>query len=248
MNRHRNNQEAFNISNIQDFVLNERNIENILKHIIIPTTIVPIRTKPAIPKKFSPSQQFLLPRFTDTLFWCFYIIQHGISNYEMVHSDGFKDSSEIKIGLVYTVREHKELLKKNKWKKNIIEDNLVNQETISVTTFMCICAISNINIVYIDGRKVYTLINNEDDLNIIEKTSHGYRIFIGDETEKKRQYKECIDKLWQIDNLKKPLRGISSYKAKDLQDIGTKLQIDILTDKKIPKKKSIIYKLIKEYL
>jgi hypothetical protein len=249
MNRHRSKHATFNISTIQDFVLNERNIENILIHTIIPALSNPIKEKPQIKKETVHSEQFLLPRFNDTLFWCYYIIKNGMSNYEMVHSDGFKDSSEIKIGLVYTVREHKELLKLNKWKKNIIEDELANQKTISITTFMCICAISNINIVYIDGRKVYTLMNNEDtQCNIIEKTSHGYSVFIGDDEEKNKKRQECIENLWQIDNLKKPLRGISTYKAKELQNICGKLQIDILSDKKMPKKKSILYKLIREYL
>ena len=56
------------------------------------------------------------------------------------------------------------------------------------------------------------------------------------------------EQLWQIDNLRKPLRGISSYKAKDLQDICHKLHIDINNDKKMPKKKSLLYQMIREKL
>ena len=116
---------------------------------------------------------------------------------------------------------------------------------------MCICAISNFNVVYIDGKKMYTLLNNEDittNLNIIEKTANGYSIFIGNNAEIYQKYTQSREQLWQIDNLKKPLRGISSYKAKDLQEICHKLHIDINNDKQLPKKKSLLYQMIQEHL
>ena len=243
--------QTIDISIIQDFVLNERNIEKILQHTIKSNKQVSSKSKKEIKKTITKNTQFLLPKFIDTLFWCYYIICNGISAYEIVHGDGFKDSLEIKIQLVYSVRENKELLKKNKWKRNAIEDELVNHKTISVSAFMCICAISNFNIVYIDGKKMYTLLNNEDittNLNIIEKTANGYSIFIGNNAEIYQKYIQSREQLWQIDNLKKPLRGISSYKAKDLQEICHKLHIDINNDKEMPKKKSLLYQMIKEQL
>jgi hypothetical protein len=243
--------QTIDISIIQDFVLNERNIERILQHMIKGNEQVSSKSKTKIKKVITKNTQFLLPKFVDTLFWCYYIICNGISAYEMVHGDGFKDSLEMKIQLVYSVRENKELLKKNKWKKNAIEDELVNHKTISVSAFMCICAISNFNVVYIDDKKMYTLLNNEDittNLNIIEKTTNGYSIFIGNNAEIYQKYTQSREQLWQIDNLTKPLRGISSYKAKDLQEICHKLHIDINNDKKMPKKKSLLYQMIQEHL
>ena len=244
--------QHIDISNIQDFVLNERNIERILQHTMKGSDKVSSKkTATKMVKNFTKNTQFLLPKFADTLFWCYYIICNGIGAYEMVHGDGFKDSSELKIQMVYLVRENKELLKLNKWKRTAIEDELVNQKTISVSTFMCICTISNFNLVYIDGKKMYTLLQNEDihsNLNIIEKTANGYSIFIGDNAETYQKYMQNLEQMWQIDNLKKPLRGISSYKIKDLREICNKLDIDILNDKKISKKKSVLYQMIQENL
>ena len=243
--------QTIDISIIQDFVLNERNIEKILQHIIKSNEQISSKSKKEIKKAIPKNTQFLLPKFIDTLFWCYYIICNGISAYELVHGDGFKDSLEMKIQLVYSVRENKELLKKNKWKRNAIEDELVNHKTISVSAFMCICAISNFNVVYIDGNKMYTLLNDEDittNLNIIEKTANGYSIFIGNNAETYQKYIQSREQLWQIDNITKPLRGISSYKAKDLQEICRKLHIDINNDKKMPKKKSLLYQMIREKL
>ena len=60
-----------------------------------------------------------------------------------------------------------------------------------MSAFMCICAISNFNVVYIDGKKMYTLLNNEDittNLNIIEKNANGYSIFIGNKDEIYQKY------------------------------------------------------------
>jgi len=243
---------ALNILSLQDFVLNERNIERILQHTIKTKNTV-INKRPNLPQKkvVTTNMQFLLPKYSDTLFWCYYIISNGISAYEIIHGDGFKDSFETKIQLVYNVRENKALLKKYKWKRNAIEDELVNHAKISITSFMCICAINNCNISYIDGRKMYTLICNENidtNLNIIEKTDQGYTIFIGSDEDKYKYFTDCRDKFWQIDNLNKPLKGISSYKLKDLQTICKALNIETHNNKKSSFKKSILYKNIQEHL
>ena len=98
-------QQKLNINQLQDFVLNERNIENILKN----THTIPISPKKILNKHQSKSikisdELFLLPRFTDTLFWCYFIINNGLAAYEIIHGDGFKDSMQEKIQLVEQVR------------------------------------------------------------------------------------------------------------------------------------------------
>jgi tRNA U34 2-thiouridine synthase MnmA/TrmU len=93
---------------------------------------------------------------------------------------------------------------------------------------------------------MYTL-NDSTNLNIIEKTDNGYSIFIGTDDEKSQKYEEYKQQLWQIENLTKPLRGISSYKVKELREICTKLQLNISNGKTL-KKKSILYQMIRECL
>lgn len=243
-------QQTLNINHLQDFVLNERNIENILKNILTVSVDTINLSDKRQPKPVEiPDELFLLPRFTDTLFWCYFIINNGLAAYEIIHGDGFKDSMREKIQLVEQVRENKELLKQNKWKHRYIEDELVNQKTISLSAFICICAIKKHNIVYIDGRKLFTFIKNMDTtkLNIIKKTEHGFSLFIGDSAEEQNKYQFYKDNYWHIENLNKPLRGISNYKIKNLRDICSKLKIDV-NDNKTPKKKTILYQLIQEHL
>jgi hypothetical protein len=243
--------QRLNLLSLQDFVLNERNIENILKFTSQKPKVVKKSSARPIPKK-KIHTDFLLPKFSDTLFWCYYIMKNGLAAYEMVHGDGYKDSFEQKIELVYKIRENKELLKQHKWKRNAIEDELVNHKQITISAFMCICAIQKFNVVYIDNRKIYTLIENVEDLssnlNIVEKTERGFALFLGANEDKYKKYTESIEKYWKIDNFNKPLRGISSYKAKDLQDICKKLQLDILNENKTRKSKKILYQMIREHL
>ena len=243
--------QRLNLLSLQDFVLNERNIENILKFTNQKPKVVKKSLARPIPKK-QIHTDFLVPKFADTLFWCYYIMKNGLGAYEMVHGDGYKDSFEQKIELVYKIRENKELLKQYKWKRNAIEDELVNHKQITVSAFMCICAIQKFNVVYIDNRKIYTLIENVEDLssnlNIVEKTERGFALFLGTNEDKYKKYTESIEKYWKIDNFNKPLRGISSYKAKELQDICRKLDLDILNENKTRKSKKILYQMIRENL
>ena len=243
--------QKLNISSLQDFVLDERNIEKILNFTSNKPKIVKKKSKQPVIKK-QIHTDFLLPRFSDTLFWCYYIMKNGLGAYEMIHGDGYKDSFEQKIDLVYKVRDNKDLLKKYKWKRNAIEDELVNHKQITISAFMCICAIHNFNVVYIDNKKIYTLIDNIDDLssnlNIIEKTHDGFALFLGTHEEKYKKYTESIGNFWHIDNLNKPLRGISSYKVKELQEICKKLGFEIINEKKTKKSKKVLYQMIQEHL
>jgi hypothetical protein len=70
---------TIDISSLQDFVLNERNIETILKHIANKPKVIKNHVK-KIQTKIKPvSIDFLLPKFSDTLFWCYYIIKNGLA-------------------------------------------------------------------------------------------------------------------------------------------------------------------------
>ena len=239
--------KQFSIQSFQNFVLNKRNIEQILDNTFSErVNKSPKKNKPVISQI---KQSILIPKFKNDLFWCYYIITNGISAYEMIHND-FKESISIKIELVSKVRENKDLLKKYKWKKCIIEDELANCPIISLQTFFCICAIKNQNVLYIDNNKFFTLIEDLDtskNLNIIIKKNDRFCLFIGSNEEKIVELEKCRNNLWKIENIAKPLRGISAYKLKDIQNICNKLNIDIYKEKK-PKKKSILYQEIREQL
>lgn len=239
----------FNTNGLQNFVLSKRNIEDILKNRIDINLEVqkPVKeSKPIIVHE----KDFLIPRFDDTLFWCFYIIQNGISSYELIHQKEFREEKSYKIAMVGKVRESKELLKKYKWKRRQIEDELVNQKKISTKVFLCLCAMHDINVCLINGQTAYTFTSSDSSSNvqILNKTEAGYEIFIGTLDERQMKLNTCRNTCWCIDSLSKPLRGISSYKIKDLQDICRKLNLSIYNEGNKKRKKSDLYQLIRQSL
>ena len=100
---------------------------------------------------------FIVPTDKDKLFWCYYILMNGVDNYSLLDTKKFVEEKKSKINLVEKLRLNKDILKKNKWKKNAIEADLVYSEEISTETFMCICAISNINVMILKNRCLYTI-------------------------------------------------------------------------------------------
>ena len=91
-----------------------------------------------------------IPKYKDTLFWCFYIIRNSLNG-----NQSFKVEKETKIACIEYLRTKKELLKKNKWKRTYIETDLLNNPTISPQTFICLCALYDIDITIIKDRYYY---------------------------------------------------------------------------------------------
>jgi hypothetical protein len=202
-----------------------------------------------LPKKSKEIiDNFIVPKEKDTLFWCFYIIREGLNKYEMLGNKSFSEEKQQKIQIVETLRNHKEILKARKWKRNIIEADLVYNEKITLETFLCICEISNINIVVLKNRCVYTFISDVElveDIHIVEfkDICFGYNV-LSKEDNIKTFNKYCL-KYWKVDNISKPLLGQSKYKIAHLHNICKKLDIQIIDHKGKKFKKVELYNSIK---
>ena len=92
-------------------------------------------------------------------------------------------------------------------------------QTISIDTFMCICAISNINIVMVQKRCLYTLEDIEGPIKIVEMTDIGFGCYLLENEEINKKYNDYCATFWRVENIKKPLAAISSYKIATLHDI-----------------------------
>ena len=176
----------------------------------------------------------------DKFFWCFYIINYGMSQYEQVYNK-FVEEKKIKIEMVEEIRKHKDILKQNKWKKNDIESELTNDSKITVKTFVCLLTIFKHNFTIKNNFLLYDKINNVEstDFHLIYFDKNDISIYSGDD--KVGKIAEYREKCWNIDDYNKPLKSISKYKLKDLQTIAIKMDIDI-----IKKKKKDLYLLILE--
>ena len=168
------------------------------------------------------------PRQKDSLFWCFYILKYGFSNYEMeINNQYFVVEKNQKIKYIELLRKNKDLLKLHKIKPlTQLEDDLANKDKISPKTFFALCVLENINVLLVDKRKVYELLINDSPMNIVHRNNETYYHSIElDVTEEMcNKYRETYYKLTNFDTT---LKGIGSYKLQELTELCEKLNINI---------------------
>jgi len=225
---------------LQYYILNEDNIKNSLKLKIKPTnTIKNTSLTNEISRKIKDKNSIFIPYEQDKLFWCFYIFKNGHSNYETLYSRNDIVARQIKIEYIDIIRKNKQIVKTYKFDTiSNIENNLANEKNLNVKTFLTLCAIENVNVLFINKKTCYELfmndtetvfivsaLNNHNNLND-NGDSKSYFIRYGFETSSINNAKSIADTLYKIDNIDKPIKSISSYKVSDLIDICEKLAID----------------------
>ena len=225
----------------------EKHIEKpIEKHIEKPIEN-PIKKPTNILKK----ETIYKPKQKDSLFWCFYILKNGFSNYEMeINNQYFVVEKKEKFRYIELIRKNKDILKIHKIKPfTELEDDLANKDKISVKTFFALCILENINVLLVDKRKILELtcidIDANHPVNIIHRNCKTYEHYIElDVTiETLQNYRETYYKLSSFDST---LKSMGSYKLDELTELCKKLNINIVSSKNNEKKltKKDIYELL----
>ena len=182
-----------------------------------------------------PSDNFFIPTQKDSLFWCFYIFWKGFEEYEFISTDSFSIEKKIKIACIEQLRFNKSLIKSAKLKRTAIEDELLNLSEISLGGLHALCLLHKINILYVWDRKYFEItVDPTLKTHIIICSNHEIGIPQSENTAE--YYKETY---WKIDDVNKPLKSLSFYKHKDLQDICNKLKIELIKDSKKKTKKEL---------
>lgn len=182
-----------------------------------------------------------IPEQKDTLFWCYYIIKNGFSAYEYPGATSYSNEKAEKFKCVDLLRLHKQQLKTNKIKnlKEHVEDELANRDRIGMKTFIALCIVSGINILFIHRRKCFESIHNEEEvIHVVHMLDSKYSYESEVTPEQVEYYRNNLFKWESVD---KPLKAISSYKSEELVDLCKKL--DLGTDFKKKTKKDL-YELI----
>ena len=257
------------ISDLQDFMFNEENIKSYLKKRteyndernklkldkdqdkeINKDKDKEIDAKSGIHVKVKPSIYF--PNQQDSLYWCYYIISNGDTKYEMLQNKNFLVAKQMKIELVEKIRKHKNVVKIYKFDTlSGIESNLANDDKINCKTFCTLCAIENINIIYIRKNTYFELLMNDTDVVYIVKevpAQSKYVFKYGFEIATKESLESIKESLYKIESINKPIKCESAYKVQELIDICSKFGFEIsnnATGKKITKKE--MYELIIQY-
>ena len=235
------------LNELQDYILNDENIQKSLRikfsntnansKTDINTKTDNISEKKLIVKdidanKANKNNPLFIPNQQDTLFWCFYIMNNGHTKYEMLPTKNSLIAKQIKIDLISTIRNNKDIIKTYKFDtKTNIESNLANDNNINAKTFLSLCAVENINIIYINKKTYFELLMNDSDMiYIVRETQSQSKYYnkYGFEMATKETLDNIRSSLYKIENVDKPIKAASSYKVQDLIEICSKLAIETI--------------------
>lgn len=235
---------------LQDYMLDEANIKKALEMKINSTnrhsTLKDSNKVNYEKQDLIKKPALFVPREKDTLFWCFYLMKHGDVKYEMLEYKNILTEKTLKIEYVEKIRKEKQTVKTYKFATlTHIENNLANENQLDVKTFLTLCAIENLNILFVKNKTYYELLMNDSNelhtVHLLQNYKYGHEINpIGAEQIKTALYK--------LDNIDKPIKSMSGYKLSELVEMCEKLAIDIVNkDTNKSKNKKELYESIIQY-
>jgi len=175
-------------------------------------------------------------KINDMLFWTIYKIINNIDDEDLYEkSNSFVLEKEFKIKCIEDLRKIKSKLKIYKLSLSEIENQLLNEKTINLTAFLGLAVLFNLNIFYIWDNKYYEFnCCGETKPYLIKNVNNSITVL----DEPVLFYKENY---YEVENIKKPIKSITSYTKEELLLIAKKLNLTINNSKLI---KSEIYQQI----
>ena len=174
------------------------------------------------------NKDIFFPKEQDSLFWCYYIISSGESNYEMINVKNSLVAKQFKINYINKIRTNKQPVKTYKFDTiTNIESNLAHDNNINIKTVMTLCVIDKINLIFVSKNTYYELLMNDSEEIYVIRELGNYSRKYGFEIANSNLLEEIRTTLYKIEILDKPIKSLSSYKVKDLTDICNKLAIEI---------------------
>jgi hypothetical protein len=196
-------------------------------------------------------ERFFFPSEEDQLFWCYYIFVNGFQKYDFLETTKFVTEKTEKLSCIDILRQNKKQLTPFRIKglKDTVEDDLVNSKKISLKTFIALCIVSSMNVMYIHNRKYYEITcdpDNVDKVFVIHQFDTPVMRYAYEENVTKETLQKYREERYCSHSIDSPLKSISSYKVGELRDICSLLHIDSsFTEKKT---KPQLYQLIVESL
>lgn len=144
------------LDQLQDYMLHNENIQKSIKTKISSIKNETPKVRESHQEK-SPTKKpaLYIPNQQDTLFWCFYIIKYGDIKYETMNNKNSLVAKQIKIDFVDSIRKNKDIVKMHKFDTiTNLESNLANDNNLNPKTFLTLCAIENINIIYVSKKPI----------------------------------------------------------------------------------------------
>lgn len=190
-------------------------------------------------KSENKSPNIFIPYQNDKLFWIFYYIQNGYIEYNLIGSNSFTKEMDMKLNLSTIIKKNKSIFKEYKFKRiGDNENEIICEKEISFKTFILLCIIHKINIMYIVDNMYYKIIfEDNDELYLIHNLNNNYGcekipLFNLPLYEKNRYHIEFYDK---------PLLCMTHYKMEDLTELANILKLDLCDENNKKLKKNDLY-------
>ena len=227
-----------------------------------PVAVAATVVVPPLPLSLPPPVKFsaqFYPKEKDSLFWCFFILKHGEAEYQSFFHKNVLAEKKIKIQFVEMIQKEKQTIKQFKIASlTHLENNLANEACLDDKTFLTLCAIENINVLFVKNDTFFDLKMTDApetavvycvNTNKMSNTSayHHSSCKYGIEREPTPALlNEILTTKYKLDVIGKPMKSIAAYTLSDLKEICDKLSIPNvhnLTTNKLKSKKEL-YELI----
>jgi hypothetical protein len=173
----------------------------------------------------------ILPKQTDTLFWCMFIAKYGYDEYQLIHShSGNKEIEEKKKITDYFVLKNRGKIRSANKKisvvkfQEMISELLVNKKiTLSVVILFVLFYDIDILVVYKKTYMEFSSLDSNDNKSVVilyRNDDGSYEIDL-DTTDEK--IANIVDNYLKMESEQKSLKGISSYKMDELKEIYSKI-------------------------
>jgi hypothetical protein len=235
-------------NNLQDYMLDETNIKRSLE-MKMQTEMRSFKSKNDNENKckdLKPKNTVFIPREKDSLFWCFYIMKYGDGKYEVLDNKNILVEKKHKIEYVEKIRKEKQIVKTYKFATlTHIENNLANENQLDIKTFLTLCAIENLNVLFVKNKTYYELLMNDSNelyiVYLLQNNKYGYETNLINAQQIKTTF-------YKLDSIDKPIKSMSGYKLLELVEICEKLAIDIVNKETNKNKcKKDLYEAIIQY-
>lgn len=199
-----------------------------------------VSKSPSAPEK---RDETFIPKTRDKLFWCFYVALNGLGEFMKVRDKIFVHENDTKYGAVQKLRDNKDKLKAAKIKVQETECDLVGSKPISLTVLHALAITYSLSFIVLN-EDIYYDFSYGTKTFIIDITKGHTKLLLGDQSDKVTSIKES--KYYILPS--KPIKAMSSYTAKEVQDIAGKLSIELNDESGKSLNKTALYGLIQSKL
>jgi len=226
---------------LDEYCLNKKNISTILKNSLLFMDLKKEKVVELPPKK---KKKYKKVHDKDTLFWILYIFENSFDSYEMIGRDKYSVEMKHKTKYVELIKKNKSIIKQYKIKISELESDLLYSKSINIKTFFILLVLNKINFVYYTDKLFFEHKSYGNDKTIIVYHDKKNDVFnnIDDIDIENIKSTRLI-----IENISKPIRAISYYKADNIKNICKKLNIGIMKNStKMFTKKELYQKILRE--